>query len=182
MTKLHDLIGRCAKEEAIELITKGDRVANAKAFFKRYKNYYTHGHFDGSGITALQLATNQGFDNVVIAMLQNHADPNGKDSDGAPPLHALAMINHGNRHPYNDDLKHGSQFKTRYTRCIDNILRAYVVHGADVNLSDNIKRTPLHYACGDLMGAYVDYKKHIWVPSGLFDGRNGEGHIGVVRG
>lgn len=180
MTKLHDLIRWGDKEGAIDLIKNGDRAANFKAFLMRIPNFYTHGHYNQAGITALQFATNLGYDDVVRAMLENHANPNMKTKCGQPSLHALAMINHRHRYPYGD---HPGGHRTLYPRCIDNIIRAYVAHGVNINEGDQIKRTALHYASGDINVVFVGEQKNmISAPKCIFVGDRGEGHISVVRG
>lgn len=167
MTKLHDYIISRRLYDAIGLIEEKNRF---KAFVlqittlssKKIPNYWTYHHYNKNGITALQLATDLGWSEIVKKILENDGDPNIRDKNGIPSIHHLALIN--------------NVFSSQRTPDIANvkaILDSYLRHNVDIGVKDSDNCTVLHNACGSM------------TPKTVFGSREfvsgGMGHIGLVK-
>lgn len=87
--------------------------------------------------TPLHLATSNQQVEAIKALLQNNADVTLKNRNGMNVLHIMAMIN--------PEISEESDFVESY----DEIIKAFIEKGCDINSQDISGKTPLHLAAWD---------------------------------
>jgi len=74
---------------------------------------------DSTGTTALHIACNEGFEDIVEVLLRHHSSPNGLNSDGLSPIN-IAVQNKNEK-----------------------IVTLLVEYGADLTVTNNVGKNPI---------------------------------------
>ena len=108
-----------------------------------------------SGMTPLHNAAREGRSETIKILIANGADVNAKSVVGSSPLDMATNTDARFNHPESADLlrKHGSKHSSNHEAAAVGDaegVKGFLAAGTDVNTKDDLSRTPLDYAEGEL--------------------------------
>ncbi len=130
---------------------------NDKRYIRNAINKSSLNSSNKFGETALHIACNKGFEEIVELLLQKQSKVNATDSLLETPLHKASRENHIGttlillkNQNIKIDLQNSSKETALHIACknnFENLAQSLIVNNADIALKDEENRSALHHAC-----------------------------------